>query len=185
MLDESALASTGNFLRTGDPVAPWRLVIRDSGGTVQVTNARAVSATGALEVVAQDRMAQEDTSMFTWTDRARMSIEGSPLDLSRESNGDMALQIQYNVAGTAVGNTTFGIGCGEGCTGYLDMTEQLEKKLGLGWQTARIKLSCFAAMGTDMTSVTRPLEVLADGPLSLQIYNIELVSNQGDASCAL
>lgn len=185
MLSESDLQSTGSFLKTGDPVPPWRLVIRDSGGTVQVTNARAVSATGALEVSAQDHQAQEDTSVFVWNDSATMSVEGSALDLSRESNGDMALQIEYSVAGEAVGNTSFSIVCGVDCAGSLNMTDQLSAKLGMGWQTARIKLSCFADQGADMTAVTRPFQVNADGPLNMQMGSIELVSNQGDASCVL
>lgn len=189
-LDESAKSAAGKFLSSGDPVAPWRLVLRDRGGAAQVTASRATSATGALQVRALDRDAQEDSSLFVWNQPALMSIEGDAVDLSSEpytndTYNSMALEIEYSVAGEMPGKTVFTMGCGEGCAGTLDVTDMLRQHLNLGWQTMQLKLDCFVEAGADMRSVDRPLVVDASGPLSLQISNIQLVVDQGEAGCAL
>ena len=159
--------------------------MRDSGGTVQVNNSRVVSASGALAMTALDYMAQEDTRLFTFSSDAVLSIEGESIDISRESNGDMALEIEYQVLGDKVGTTMFSIGCGEGCGGDLDITEGLAGKLNKGWQVSRLKLSCFAEKGTDMKNVSSPVVLKVSGMLQIQISSIKIDSNQGNASCSL
>ncbi|MDA9094815.1 exo 1,3/1,4-beta-D-glucan glucohydrolase [Porticoccaceae bacterium] len=184
-LGDKAQSQSNNFLRAGEPVSPWRLVMRDSGGTVQVNNSRVVSASGALAMTALDYMAQEDTRLFTFSSDAVLSIEGEAIDISRESNGDMALEIEYQVLGDKVGMTMFSIGCGEGCGGDLDITKGLAGKLNKGWQVSRLKLSCFAEKGTDMTNVSSPVVLKVSGMLQIQISSIKIDSNQGNASCSL
>ncbi|TQV81228.1 glycoside hydrolase family 3 protein [Exilibacterium tricleocarpae] len=174
-----------SFLSTGDPVAPWRLVIRDTGGTVQVTTGKALSPTGALAATAVDHKTQEDTSLFVWRGRAQLSIEGEPIDLSGQAADGVALEIGYQVIGAGVSQTRLSLGCGPDCAGGVNITEQLAGKLNRGWQLAHLKLSCFARAGTDMASVNVPLEVQAAGPLSLQLSHVKLVPGQADAGCTL
>ena len=184
-LGDKAQAQGKGFLNAGEPVSPWRLVMRDAGGTVQITHSKAVSASGALTMMALDHKGQEDTRLFAFAGDAVLSIEGEPIDISRESNGDMALEIQYQVLGDKVANTTLGVGCGEGCAGVMDITEGLAGKLGQGWQVARLKLSCFADKGADMTKVSSPVVLNVSGTMQIQMKSINMVSNQGDASCSL
>ncbi|WP_086930474.1 glycoside hydrolase family 3 protein [Agarilytica rhodophyticola] len=184
-LGDRAQSQGKNFLKAGEPVSPWRLVMRDSGGTVQITNSKAVSAAGALTMTALDHKAQEDTRLFAFSGDAILTIEGEPIDISRESNGDMAMEIQYQVVGDAVADTVLSIGCGEDCLGSMNITEGLKAKRGQGWQETRLKLSCFADKGTDMTKVSSPVIFKVSGNMQLQISSINIVSNQGDASCAL
>lgn len=82
-------------------------------------------------------------------------------------------------------NTAVAVGCGEGCTGEIDITEALAGKLNQGWQTSRLKLSCFAEQGTDMSKVSSAMVLKVSGTLSIQINSVNIVSNQGDASCSL
>ena len=178
--------SQGNiFLKAGEPLLPWRLGMRDSGGTVQVTASRANSATGALVMKSLDYRAQEDSRLFAFSGDAVVSIKGKSMDISRESNADMALELHYQVVGDQVANTTLGVGCGEGCSGELNITKGLAKKVNQGWQTSRLKLSCFADRGTDMTRVNAPFILSVVGELKIQLSAIQIVSNQGDASCSL
>ena len=184
-LGDKAQAQGKGFLNAGEPVSPWRLVMRDAGGTVQITHSKAVSAAGALTMSALDHKGQEDTRLFAFAGDAVLSIEGEPIDISRQSNGDMALEIQYQLLGDKVANTTLGVGCGEGCAGVMDITEGLAGKLGQGWQVARLKLSCFADKGADMTKVSSPVVLNVSGTMQIQMKSINMVSNQGDASCSL
>ena len=107
------------------------------------------------------------------------------MDISRESNGDMALELQYQVLGDQVAKTSLGVGCGEGCIGALDITADLTDKLNKGWQVSRVKLSCFADKGADMTNVKSPVVLEVSGTMQIQVTSINIVSNQGDASCSL
>jgi beta-glucosidase len=184
-LGDKAQTQGLSFLKAGEAVSPWRLVMRDSAGTVQVTNSKATSASGALSMTALDYMAQEDSRLFEFSGAAVLSIEGESIDISRESNGDMALEVHYQVLGDKVSNTAVAVGCGEGCTGDIDITEGLASKLNQGWQTSRLKLSCFAEQGTDMSKVSSAMVLKVTGTLNIQINSINVVSNQGDASCSL
>ena len=136
-------------------------------------------------MTALDYMAQEDSRLFEFSRAAVLSIKGESIDISRESNGDMALEIHYQVLGDTVANTAVAVGCGEGCTGEIDITEVLAGKLNQGWQTSRLKLSCFAEQGTDMSKVSSAMVLKVSGTLSIQINSVNIVSNQGDASCSL
>ncbi|MCS5591338.1 MAG: exo 1,3/1,4-beta-D-glucan glucohydrolase, partial [Gammaproteobacteria bacterium] len=162
-LGDMARAQNNNFLKAGEPLLPWRLTMRDAGGTVQVTSSKANSASGVLIMKALDYKAQEDSRLFTFSGDAVLSIEGEPIDISRESNADMALEFQYQVLGDKVANTTLSIACGEGCTGEMDITKGLTSKLNQGWQVSRLKLSCFADKGTDMTMVDAPFVLKVSG----------------------
>ena len=184
-LGDMARAQNNNFLKAGEPLLPWRLTMRDAGGTVQVTSSKANSASGVLIMKALDYKAQEDSRLFTFSGDAVLSIEGEPIDISRESNADMALEFQYQVLGDKVANTTLSIACGEGCTGEMDITKGLTSKLNQGWQVSRLKLSCFADKGTDMTMVDAPFVLKVSGTMQIQMNSMNIASNQGDASCSL
>jgi beta-glucosidase len=174
-----------NFFKAGEPISPWRLAMHDSAGAVQVNNSKAVSASGALTMSALDYKGQEDTRLFVFSAAAELAIEGEPIDIARESNGDMALELKYQVLGDQVAKTSLGVACGNGCAGDLDITAGLQSKLNQGWQVSQLKLSCFADQGADMTKISSPLVLKASGNLQIQITSANLVSNQGDASCSL
>ncbi|MGB0474175.1 MAG: glycoside hydrolase family 3 protein, partial [Porticoccaceae bacterium] len=171
-LGDMALSQSKNFFKAGEPMLPWRLTMQDSGGTVQVTSSKANSATGVIVMKSLDYMAQEDSRLFTFSGDAVLSIEGEPVDISRESNADMAIELQYQVIGDMSAKTTLGIGCGENCKGELDISKDLGKKVNQGWQTSRLKLSCFAQKGTDMTAVNAPFILNVFGTLQIQLSAI-------------
>jgi len=184
-LGDRAQTQNKSFIKAGEPVLPWRLAMHDAAGAVQITTSKAVSASGVLTMTALDYKGQEDTRLFEFSGEARLAVEGESMDISRESNGDMALELQYQVLGDQVAKTSLGIGCGEDCIGALDITADLTGKLNKGWQVSRVKLSCFADKGADMTNVKSPVVLEVSGALQIQVMSINIVSNQGDASCSL
>ena len=184
-LGDMAKSQSKNFLIAGEPKLPWRLTMQDSGGTVQVTSSKANSASGVVVMKPLDYSAQEDSRLFSFSGDGVIAIEGESVDISRESNADMAIELQYQVIGDVKANALLSMGCGENCQGELDISKDFSQKANLGWQTSRIKLSCFADKGTKMTAVNSPFVLSVSGELQLQLHSLKIVSNHGDASCSL
>ncbi|PZQ57438.1 MAG: 1,4-beta-D-glucan glucohydrolase [Novosphingobium pentaromativorans] len=123
-----------------------------------------------------DRRAQEDARLFTWTGNAtgRVAIVAPrPIDLSRESNGEISLVIEYRIDGQPTGPVTLGVESGGKVTG-VPLTATLAKATPGTWSRFAIPLQCFAGRGADMHTLTAPLVISATGPLSLAISDVKL-----------
>jgi beta-glucosidase len=138
---------------------------------------------------AVDRNQQEDSRRFVWSEGgvAAVAIAANvPVDLSRETNGAIAIEIDFRVDALGDGAVKL-IALAEGLqligTG-LDVTTQLRSAQGKGWQTLSVPLSCFAKAGMDMSKVKIPLSVNTSANLDLSISRIALgTSNVGMVSC--
>lgn len=186
-LTESQINSFENFIIAGDAASPWRMAVTDTGGSTQISDTVTRSASGGFVAISADVNAQEDTRIFRWTDPATLVVDGNTVDFSRQSNADMAIEFAFSVplseASVASTAVTFAMGCGGDCEGALDLTESIFNLRGAGWVTRAIKLSCLAEAGADMTAISQPLIIRADGPFEIQIASTRLVSNTGDARC--
>ncbi len=144
-----------------------------------------ISFSGAGAVKAIDAGAQENGRQATWTGQGpgQLAIQGPPVDLSRQTTGDMAVMVRYRVDAAPTRPVTMSIGCGEACAGTLDVTALLKAAPPAEWRSIKIKLSCFQAAGAKMDHVTAPFVVGADGALTLSVTEVRLASNEGDAVC--
>ncbi len=174
-----------NFLLSGAAVSPWRLVLSDAKGRSQYLQGTSSSAGGNISVESADYLAQEDSIIVNWLGQGRFLIEGEPVDLERQSNGDMAIQIDYRVLSANLQRASIKLGCENQCKSPLDVTKTLQEKAGDGWQQGFIKLSCFADVGADMKNIKVPFELEVIGSASIQLNTIKVVANQGQASCQL
>lgn len=174
-----------NFLIAGAAVSPWRFVLSDVKGRNQYLQGKSSSAGGNMNVESADYLAQEDSVIVNWLDRGSFLIEGEPIDLERQSNGDMALQIDYQVLSADIQRASIKLGCESQCKSNLDVTTTIQAKAGRGWQQGFLKLSCFADTGADMKNIKVPFELEVIGTASIQLNTIKLVANQGQASCQL
>lgn len=178
-LSDDMQVPKGLFVQFGDPVGDWRMQVQDSAGWTWIENSRGASSTGALTVKPADWQLQEDTIVANWNGQAVLAISGPAVDFVRETNADMALQLNYQVlkadaarAGIAMNGS------------IIDLTESLTDKAGTGWQSSFIKLSCFAEVGTDMANVAQ-IFIGAEAGLVLQLESAQVVANPGDAGCTL
>lgn len=141
-----------------------------------------------LRAFAVDRNRQEDSRRFLWLGgNATVALAGTaPLDLSRETNGAVAVEIDYRVDAIGDGAVKL-IGFNEGLKpagNGLDITPQFKAAQGKGWQTMSVPLSCFAKSGLDMTKAQVPLSISTSVTLDLSISRVALgTSTAGMVPC--
>jgi beta-glucosidase len=164
----AAAGSVDRYFIAGRAPAPWMIDFQ-----------------GAGSVKAIDAGAQENARQAVWTGQGMLAIHGPPVDLSRQTTGDMAVQVRYRVDAGPAKPVTMSIGCSDdaSCGGTLDVTPLMVKSAGPEWRSVKIKLSCFQAAGAKMDHVTAPFVVGTDGPFALSVAEVKLASNEGDAVC--
>jgi beta-glucosidase len=179
----------GTWFERGKTASGYSLYLGSEMALAKVQTGPAATGNGWLKSTAVDRNRQEDSRRFLWSGAgtASLAIAGNePVDLSRETNGAVAIEIDFRVDAIgdgAVKLVTFNKGLKPAGTG-LDITQQLKSARGSGWQTLSVPLSCFAKAGLDMTSVEVPLSIMTSGALDLSVSRIALgTSNLGMVTC--
>jgi beta-glucosidase len=164
----SAAVNVDRYFVAGHVPAPWTM-----------------DANGAVSLKTIDAGAQENARQAIWSGEGdgTVTISGAPVDLSRQTTGDMAIALRYRVDASPGKPVSLALACGESCGATVDVTSTLSgAKLG-EWRTAKIKLSCFKAKGADMTHVSAPFTLSSAGRMTLSFTEIRLASNEGDAFC--
>ncbi len=192
-LDESAelagatKSDITSMLMAGVAQAPWVMAVTDAQGYRLLSDSRGTSLGQTLEIIATDRAAQEDVRQLTWTGPASFMIATNPVDISRQANGDMAVQFDYRVENAPMGQVMLGGTCkaDEPCDGFVDVTSGMKDAAGKGWKTANIKLSCFAEAGADMSRIASPFTLRSTGAFTVSLSKITIADNTGSASCSL
>ncbi len=114
--------------------------------------------------------------------RAGLTISGTQVDISRQSNGDMSLLLEVRVDEAPTAPVSLAMSDG-GTPSAVDITAALRAAQGRGWTTIPVRLSCFAAGGTNMGAVNSPLQLFTAGRLSLAIGGVRLATSDGPPSC--
>jgi beta-glucosidase len=183
----SAASRTVYF--SGGPVAPWRLFLGDSvDWAVPAAGSRSTTRHSEnLVVEVADRELQEDARTVRWAGQefAQVFLRSTDaIDLTRESNGGIALVFDVLLEEAPSGAVTMAMECGDDCSGRLDVTERLTALPVGEWHTVTIRLSCFEAAGADMSHITTPFLIATDGTLALQCSEVRLESAaEGLADC--
>jgi len=168
-LENTAIASTGEFFTKGAAVAPWSLWL--DSGELDKQIASYPTSVGGLIVSKTDYQAQEDALRINWTqtngDYVRIST-ASPTSLARESNGAMELSFS---AKSFNGTTTIQVGqCDENAS--CDATLPIE--LDSDWYEFSVSLSCFDNLGVDMSAISSAFVIKSETMTEIGIANIRL-----------
>jgi beta-glucosidase len=169
----SATTDTRVFFTAGKPGSGWHWMI----DTTEV--AGGVGVVGGIRMSAIDRAAQEDARQITWgaAGAGVTSVALStttPINLQRETNGQLSLGFDYKIARSPTANVTARMACGPGCRGSVDLTKALSSAPVGAWTHLRVPLSCFAGAGVHMDNITAPFEITSAGAFELSITNIQL-----------
>ena len=161
---------------SGKPSAGARLLLGAPGQLTANPGPDLISARGA------DRNAQEDSVRIAWTGKGLATAtiaRREPIDLTRESNGDLVLSVQYRVERAPTAPVTIALDCGADCTGEQPFDAALKAAPVGRWTTASIPLRCFAQAGADMRRITNPVRITTTGAMDITISSIRLAQTTG------
>lgn len=156
-------AQAGVYFTRGKPAQDF--VVRMTGANGVATNVAATpaaAADGSLRIAALDYKAQEDARSVSWSGRGTGAasvalVAPAPLDVDRETNGDVLLVTTLKVDAVSPDDTsTIGVGCGTGCAGAVPVGHQLAALPRGQWLRVGIPLKCFRDAGATMSKVDRP-----------------------------
>ncbi|NID14661.1 glycoside hydrolase family 3 protein [Luteibacter yeojuensis] len=166
--DPGIVLSTGQagvYFNKGKPAQGFALRLTGANGVA--TNVAAVPAAtkdGSLQIGALDYKAQEDARGLVWSgtgaDAARIELVApEPLDVERETNGDVLLVVTTRIDAVPSGDSaTIGVGCGTGCSGQVSIGSQLSTLPRGEWMRLGVPLKCFRDAGASMGKIDRPFE---------------------------
>jgi beta-glucosidase len=187
-LPSAALIDTNVFFASSRPGSGWHWAVADDAGASPVARGIGASDSGRLTLTAVDKARQEDSRRLRWSGTGQSTAEisgAAPIDLTRQTNGQMALSFDYRVEQAPSAAVTLGMGCGASCGGVVPITPALRAATLGQWQHLDVPLACFAAAGESMRRVWTPFALQTAGTLTLAITNIRLESGTaGNSRCS-
>ncbi len=172
-----AVDTGGNLFVKGALAEGWRMTVAEAGGTATpLTGAVGRSASGKLVVAAIDRAGQEDSRRLTWTGPAELRlVPPAPIDLTRETNGEVSLTIDFRVDIAPAGPVTVAMADTAGKVASIAIPATLAASKVGEWTTLNIPLQCFSKQGIDMAHVAAPLVLFAAGAGALSVSAVRQV----------
>lgn len=186
---EGEQAASGVYFDKGKPAL---------GLAMQLSNARQAGmpattmpvalADGSLALTAVDHRAQEDARRLTWsgnTPARWLLVSGTPLDMTRESNGDVQLQLTVRRESAVSAPVWLGLGCGDDCGGRIDLRKTLEAIPQGEWKVVGVPLKCFATAGADVAKLVQVPVLESGAALRISVSRIALGAlNEAEATVA-
>ncbi|WP_294219087.1 glycoside hydrolase family 3 protein [uncultured Sphingomonas sp.] len=139
---------------------------------------------GPVQLSRVDRTSQEDSLRLTFAGTSAASAyldEATPIDLTRETNGDLSLIVDYRVTQAPSAEVTLGV-LGK-AVGTVPITGALKQEIG-EWRQIAVPLRCFAQGGATLGAVQRPWLIATTGRLGMDVSGIRIASAPpGPVSC--
>jgi beta-glucosidase len=153
----------------------WTFGLREEGGAaVPVTGNSGATGTGRLRVSGIDRRAQEDARLFVWDGSggaAAQILARQPLDVSRETTGQLSLVFEFRVDQAPTGPVTLAM---DGAA--VPIAGALRAAPAGQWASLAVPLGCFGRGGADMSRVAIPFSLSTPGRLRLAISDVRIAS---------
>lgn len=173
----AAAGETGVLFAAGKPGSGRRLLLGRPGELAANPGPNLIDARPA------DRSAQEDSMRIRWTGAGHAVaaiVQDAPLDLSRQTNGDLALELEFKVNAAPSSEVSLLMSCGAGCAGGFPMHAILGEAAKTGhWTRVAVPLRCFEKAGVDMKRVETPLSIATAGSLDLTLSSARIASPSG------
>lgn len=155
----------GIFLDKGAPAAAWSLYVGDGGEMTRITTLPATA--GRVRITATDHVVQEGARRFDATGPTVISLTTqAPIDLTRETNGDVALVVTLRRDSAVAGPVRLSM-IADGAPQGVDAAALAQLPAGQ-WRRVAVPLKCFAAAGVAMGRVGTPFALsFAGGGISV------------------
>jgi beta-glucosidase len=169
----AALGPPEAFFAAGREAPGWAFAARPSGAvTISPEDAGGV---------------QEGGRRLEWRgdQRAEIALHGPVLDLARQANGAMAVQISLRVDQPPSGAMTLALGCDGGCKSgrELDLSPWLRQATAGQWRVLKVKLSCLAPDSADEARIVDALRLASSDPATLTLSDVRLAADPTGAYC--
>ncbi len=161
MIQLSAAASADAYVVRGKVPAPWHL-----------------AADGAIGDRAIDLGAQEDARQFSWSGPGTLSIEGPPVNLTRELDGGFVLLLDWRIDRAISGPVLVALG-----GGTLNFGDLIRAAPVGGVVQTRVPLSCFVGAGAQLASVGAPLRITAPTGFVMTLRNARIEGTGSMLTC--
>ena len=161
MMQLAAAASANAYMVRGKIPAPWHF-----------------GSNGAISDRAVDLGAQEDARQFSWNGPSTLSIEGPPVNLSRQLDEGFALLLDWRIDHAVAGPVLVALG-----GGTLDLGSVIRAAPVGGLVQTRIPLSCFVGAGAQLAAVGAPLRITAPAGFAVTIRNAHIEGTGSMYSC--
>lgn len=186
---EGEQAASGVYFDKGKPALGLAMQLSNaSQAGMPATTVPVALADGSLALAAVDHRAQEDARRLAWsgsTPARWLLVSGTPLDLTRESNGDVQLQLTIRRESTVSAPVWLGLGCGADCGGRVDLRTTLEAIPQGEWKVIGVPLKCFATAGADVAKLVQVPVLESSAALRMSVSRIALGAlNEAEATVA-
>ena len=167
-------------------VAPYAAYIGSPdnwGGTPVGNDPSAVVSHTNISVSTSDVNVQQDARKVTWTGQGQFYLQepGPGTDLRSYLNANSALVFDTIVHSAPANPVVMRVDCVYPCIGEVQATT-LFRSLPIGTRaTVTIPLGCFAAGGTDFSTVNTPFLVYTEGAFSASIAHVRWVPGAATA----
>ena len=181
--------SVDRYFANGRLFSPWRFALQRNGTTrVVPERAEPFSLDGNISMAPIDAGGvQEGGRQVTWTGRgeAAVLLTGMSIDLLRQANADMSLQIDYRLDQVPTGAVRLALACEPGCgeAGSLAIEPLLSKAAVGVWHTLKVPLACFREKGVDLARIAAPMLIGSSSRMQLSIAAVNLASDSKGAVC--
>ena len=179
----------GVYFTKGKPSLGLAMQLSNAGqASMPATTMPVALADGSLSMAAVDHKAQEDGRRLTWTGSKPASwllVSSKPLDVTRESNGDVQLQLTLRRDSAVTAPVWLGVGCGDGCSGRVDLQKTLAAIQQGEWKVVGVPLKCFVTAGADVSKLVQVPVLESGAALQLSVSRIALGAlNEAQATVA-
>lgn len=118
---------------------------------------------------------QEGAMQLNWTAQAQAAITGPMLNLERELNGELNVQVTYRMEHPA---EVLKLAMGDGT---VDLSRVV--KADHQWHELRVPLKCFRDHGAAMAAITRPVTISGAKDTAIAIADLRLATDPAGAVC--
>ena len=160
-------------------VAATGLTLRLTGAdgeAMDIVHPNASTADGSVAMTAVNTEVQEGGRQFVFTGRGRLDLRANmPLDLTRETNGDVLAVATVRVDALRAGAVvTYLASCGEGCGSELPLQDALAALPRGQWARLGIPLKCLRGAGADTAKLSTPFALRGDAGVTLSLARISI-----------
>jgi len=187
-LRSAADSFNGKIVTRGDAANPFSFYVGDTSNLNTPAHSLVSSSLGGMvSTRGVDYKAQEDAREISWTGKGEASAyirSRRPIDISSIGPAeDLAVNVTWRVDERPAGPFEVSMGCGDGCSGSLDLSKKLASLEEGKWTTTAIPVSCFVKAGLKPSEVNTALKLTSRAKGRITVHAAEILMATVNNTC--